>query len=106
MSRRYRLSFLLAASVLAAWACVSHAQTTAMIWIGLLPSSPGTPATITLDQIASTTQQTVLDVTIYGFWDETKLGSDGLTYHAISIPGLPGMNVLGSPDLPVLRVAG
>jgi hypothetical protein len=73
-------------------------------WISLDSSqAPGSAAAIRLDMDASNQQRTVFDLTIPGFWKNSKLGEDGRVYQQIEIPGLGSHNHMGWPDLPLYR---
>lgn len=117
---RSRLQVLASTSVLvAALAAVeAAAQAGGPTWVALdtsNPAPPGTPATFAFDPSVSTTTQVVFDVSIHGFWLDSYVGPDLLTYRTISIPGdgaslgfeLPSTNTDGDPDLPIIvgRVA-
>ncbi len=73
-------------------------------WVPINGGASGTPATITLDARSSTSQQTVFDVAVHGFWKSTRVGADFQTYHVIEVPGLTSNNIVGDPDLPTARV--
>jgi hypothetical protein len=73
-------------------------------WIPFDTTPPGTPAEIKLDGDRSDATISSFDVYIHGFWVTDKVGGDGKTYQVITCPGLPTMNQLGAPDLPVGRV--
>jgi Peptidase family C25 len=79
----------------------SGAQTRA--WFPLDESPPGSPAEVLLLPVASSENQTVFDVIIHGFWGETRLGPDGITYTKIDIPGLQNLGQVGAPHLPIAR---
>jgi len=73
-------------------------------WVSLDDSQkPGAEAVITTNPKLSSSQRTVFDMTIPGFWMISKTGDDGKTYQQIEIPGLGSHNKLGSPDLPLYR---
>ncbi len=91
---------------LLAWATLvaqpGHAQTQRQ-WISLFGSPPGTPSRIVLDTQASSTQSSFFDIFVEGFWLENVVGGDNQTYQKITVPGFPGLNMLGAPDVPVVR---
>ncbi len=73
------------------------------IWVPLDTQPPGTPASVAFNADASSPSQSVLDVAISGFWVTQKTGTDGRVYQSIEVPGLPGLGMLGAPNLPVCR---
>ena len=65
----------------------------------------GTPADVVLDERESSASQTVLHVSLHGFWKRPRLGADQELYTEIRVPGLAVHAVPGSPAVPVLNVA-
>lgn len=77
-------------------------------WVYLDTLAPeGTPPSIQLDP-SSTPQQTILDITIYGFWMEEVLVEEVAFYfNKISFDGwseTSAYEVVGQPDLPAIKL--
>ncbi len=73
-------------------------------WVPLDASPPGTPADVVPVAAATGPAQTVLDVTIHGFWVTPRSGPDGTAFTQIFVPGLQRLALLGAPEIPVVRV--
>lgn len=78
----------------------AHAQSPPPTWVAIGGASEGTPAEIVLDTKASTSQQSVFDVYVHGYWRTDRVGDDAMTYQVIEVPGLTSLHTLGAPDLP------
>jgi hypothetical protein len=79
------------------------AQAGGRTWMPLDESPPGAAAQVTLEAAASTVSETFLDVTIHGFWVESRIGTDGVTYQKIDVPGLDHLGIVGAPHLSIVR---
>ncbi|MGH7731103.1 MAG: C25 family cysteine peptidase [Candidatus Eiseniibacteriota bacterium] len=74
-------------------------------WIALDSAPAGSAPTIVLDANLSSPQQTVLDITVHGFWME-PFTRGTLTYHRLSLGRTPrsgDYGAVGRPELPALR---
>jgi hypothetical protein len=79
------------------------------MWVYLDTTAPeGTPPTIHLDP-SSTLQQTILDITIHGFWTEEVLVEEvSLNFQKITFDGwseTSGYEAVGQPDLPAIKLS-
>ena len=78
------------------------------IWVYLDSTAPeGTPPSIQLDP-SSTPQQTILDITIHGFWMEDVLVEEvSLNFQKITFDGWSessAYEIVGQPDLPAINL--
>src|SRR5688572_4851838 len=71
-------------------------------WVSLDGSKPGTPAEVVFDARSSSRSTSVLNIVIHGFFAETKDGPNG-RYTKVSVPGMPTVEQVGAPSLPVMR---
>lgn len=75
-----------------------------LTWIALDSSQEkGSKAKLIIDSKQSSTEKTVVDLVIPGFWVDTQTGENGEKYHRINIPGLGTYGEEGSPMIPVFR---
>src|SRR5262245_42540276 len=82
---------------------MAHAQGAGAYWVALDASPPGTRATITYEAALSSPSESVVQITIPGFWVTTKAGPGTSVYQDLSVPGLGNVTVLGAPHLPIVR---
>ena len=90
-----------------AFASFAASPGVAQTWVPTHPLGqqvPGKPALVALNPFKSTPTYTTVDVTIYGFWQESVVGQDGVKYDRLTFPGLDSINQVGAPDLPAARV--
>lgn len=78
------------------------------VWVYLNTSAPeGTPPSINLDP-SSTPQQTILDITIHGFWmEEVPVENVTFNFQKITFDGwseTSAYEVVGQPDLPAINL--
>jgi len=92
-------------SVLALALAAAPALAADKVWVPLVASAPeGKPADITLNAVESSSQVTIFEVKIYGFWKEDITAPTGDVYQRIEVPGLWPYGDPGAPELPVARV--
>jgi hypothetical protein len=103
--KRARLA-LFAALALLAIAGNQSAATAAPTWIPIdTGAPPGSPATVSYDAGASSTNDSFFDINIPGFWSEDAPDTSGLlTHEKIHIPGSGTFHIRGAPQLPVIRL--
>lgn len=100
MKQPLRQAFV-ALGLLALVASESRAQG---VWVPLTTSQPpGTPAELIHDAASSSQGRSVFELRIHGFWRESVLGADGVTYDRIRVPGMGEIGQQGAPELPALR---
>jgi hypothetical protein len=95
----FRLLLVLAIGALASTASGQAGQ----VWVPLVVGvPPGKPAEVTLVAAKSGSQQTVVDVRIFGFWKQDVVVGPTV-YQRIEVPGLMAYGQPGAPELPVAR---
>jgi len=72
-------------------------------WISLDGSPPGTAPTLDFLLELSSSQESVFNVTIHGFWSTDRL-EQGQLYQELALPECGHLQLEGRPELPVLPV--
>jgi len=73
-------------------------------WVSIGGSPVGAPATVKAVGDTSDSSTSVFDISINGYFLETKTGPDNQKYTRLVVPGLGAMGQVGAPDLPALRM--
>lgn len=95
---------LLSCSLIATLAAApAHAQGPGAVWVEVSPGAPaGQEATLTVGP-GSNGSLVELTLMVHGFWRESVVGGDGLTYDRLTFPGLDRLGIVGAPELPAIR---
>lgn len=99
------LSVVSSLLLLASGAVAQNGGGPGKVWIQVQPGAPeGSPVVAEVVAAQSSAVQTIVDVSVPGYWHTVAVGTDGIAYDRIEFPGADHVGVVGSPEMPCVRL--